>query len=400
MLCRMLYLCRVFSCQYTAKLVVCRVPDFWHSAKLLVLGKMPISGSDCIMEAPDYDHMLVNREEITDSAISVLTNSTHVPERYIRTEEVLDGEIVGEDEGYELPVIDMAKLLDPAFSASETAKLGSACRNWGFFQLANHGFDEAVMQRMKDNTLQFFSLPLESKKAVAVRGNGFQGFGHHYTSSTGKLDWAESLTVTVQPVGDRNMEMWPTNPPNFRYALENYSVETTDLVMRLLGFMAADLGVEREVLQGAFAGQRQNMTIHHYPPCHHKEKVMGIVPHTDRLGLTLLLHVDDTPGLQIRKDTRWFPFRPLPGAFVVNVGDILEVLTNGMYRGVEHRVIPDSERGRTTIVMLHAASIRGLVTLLPELLKGAEARYESINTPSISRETARRWLMGHSSSRA
>jgi isopenicillin N synthase-like dioxygenase len=128
-----------------------------------------------------------------------------------------------------------------------------------------------------------------------------------------------------------------------------YSVEMIGLAMKLLGFMAADLGVEREALVGAFTGRRQSMAIHYYPPCPHREKVMGITPHTDGLGLTLLLHVDGTPGLQIRKGGRWFPVRPLPGAFVVNVADILDVLSNGTYRSVEHRVIPDAERARTTV---------------------------------------------------
>uniref|UniRef100_A0A0A9GSV1 Fe2OG dioxygenase domain-containing protein n=1 Tax=Arundo donax TaxID=35708 RepID=A0A0A9GSV1_ARUDO len=120
------------------------------------------------------------------------------------------------------------------------------------------------------------------------------------------------------------------------------------------------------------------MAIHYYPPCRHHEKVMGITPHTDGLGLTLLLHVDDTPGLQIRKDGRWFPVQPLPGAFVVNVADILDVLTNGAYRSVEHRVLPDAERGRTTVVIFQEASVGGLVRPLQGLLKGGDARYKSI----------------------
>ncbi|WVZ57386.1 hypothetical protein U9M48_007777 [Paspalum notatum var. saurae] len=102
------------------------------------------------------------------------------------------------------------------------------------------------------------------------------------------------------------------------------------------------------------------------------------MPHTDGLGLTLLLHVDDTPGLQIRKGGRWFPVRPLPGAFVVNVADILEVLTNGAYRSVEHRVIPDAERARTTVVIFQEAFVGGMVAPLPELVNGGEARYRSI----------------------
>jgi len=143
------------------------------------------------------------------------------------------------------------------------------------------------------------------------------------------------------------------------------------LATKLLGFMAADLGVDREALVGAFTGRRQSMAIHHYPACPHREKV---------LGLTLLLHVDDTPGLQIRRGGRWFPVRPLPGAFVVNVADILDVLSNGAYRSVDHRVLPDAERARTTVVIFQEAAVGGLVVApLPGLVaKGGGARYRSI----------------------
>lgn len=87
-----------------------------------------------------------------------------------------------------------------------------------FVQLTNHGVEEAVIQEMKDNTVQFFSLPLESKKIVAVRGNGLEGFGHHYSRANDKLDWAESVILLTQPVKASNMEMWPTDPPIFKSA--------------------------------------------------------------------------------------------------------------------------------------------------------------------------------------
>nr|CAB3486896.1 unnamed protein product [Digitaria exilis] len=329
-----------------------------------------------IMEAAS--NKIVHRDEITEDAF---TDSAQIPEKYIRTDEVSAGAVVGEDEAYELPVIDMARLLDPELSASETAKLGSACRDWGFFQLKNHGVDEAVIQRMKDSTVQFFGLPVGSKNAVAVRADGFEGYGHHY-SRMSKLDWAESVILITQPVEDRNMELWPTDPPMFKLALEEYSAEVTKLMRQLLVSMAADLGVDAEALTGAFEGKRQSMAIHHYPPCQHPEKVIGNTAHTDGLGLTVLLHVDDTPGLQMLRGGRWFPVRPAAGALVVNVGDILHILTNGAYRSVEHRVVVGADRGRTTAVVFQDASVGGMVAPLPELLVanggGEKARYRSI----------------------
>uniref|UniRef100_M8D6M7 Protein SRG1 n=1 Tax=Aegilops tauschii TaxID=37682 RepID=M8D6M7_AEGTA len=115
--------------------------------------------------------------------------------------------------------------------------------------------------------------------------------------------------------------------------------------------------------------------MHHYPPCRHPDKAIGLTPHHDGLGLALLLHVDDTPGLQVRRGGRWFPLDPLPGVLVVNVGDILQVLTNGEYRSAEHRVLVDAERGRATVVMFQDACVAGTVRPLPGL---GEARYRAI----------------------
>lgn len=163
---------------------------------------------------------------------------------------------------------------------------------------------------------------------------------------------------------------------SFRDALDKYSMEMSDLTSRLMVFMASDLGVEQETLIGTFQGKKQSVAFHYYPPCRHPDKVIGITPHHDGLGLTLLLHVDDTPGLQVRKNGRWYPLNPLPGAFVINVGDILQILTNGTYKSAEHRVLADAEKGRATVVMFQDACVAGVVKPLPEL---GEATYKAID---------------------
>ncbi|CAN6306297.1 unnamed protein product [Urochloa humidicola] len=344
------------------------------------------------MEPAEYKK-LINRDRITEAAATTFPDSAEIiPERFIRSDDEVQAAVEDEAACEVLPVVDMANLLDPELSASETAKLGSACRDWGFFQLANHGVDEAVIQQMKDSTVQFFSLPLGSKNEVAVRPGGFQGFGHHFNDpGTDKLDWAECLLLETQPP-DRDMEFWPTNQPTFRDALDRYSEEMATLARRLLRFMAADLGVSAAALLGAFGGGKgQTAGIHRYPPCRRPEKVLGMAPHTDGFGLTLLLHADagaPPPGLQVRRGGRWFPVRPVPGALVVNVGDVLEVLSNGAYASAEHRVVPHAERPRTTVVVFQDASLDdGTVAPLPELLmlRGEEARYEAMGRLEFSK---------------
>ena len=86
-------------------------------------------------------------------------------------------------------------------------------------QLTSHGVDEAAAQLIKDSAVQFFSLPLDIKNRVAVpeKDAGIEGYGHHYSRGRGdKLDWAEGLILITQPVQERNMNRWPTNPPEFR----------------------------------------------------------------------------------------------------------------------------------------------------------------------------------------
>uniref|UniRef100_A0A0D3H5T1 Fe2OG dioxygenase domain-containing protein n=1 Tax=Oryza barthii TaxID=65489 RepID=A0A0D3H5T1_9ORYZ len=318
-----------------------------------------------------------NRDIITEAAAMAFADPhLQIPDRYIRAAGGGGVVVVGDGESLELPVVDMARLLDPEHREAEVALLGSACRSWGFFQLINHGVDEAVIQKMKDNTVQFFELPLEDKNTVAVRPGGIEGFGHHFRSSAGKLDWAENLIVETQPFQQRNLEFWPSKPPTFRDSIDKYAMEMWNLTTRLLRFMASDLGVEQETLLAAFHGKRQTFGLHRYPPCRHPEKVIGISPHSDGFGLTLLLQVNDTLGLQVSKDGRWHPVRPLPGAFIVNVGEILEVLTNGRYKSVFHRVAVDAERGRVTVVVFQDACINGLVKPLPEL--GETPRYRAI----------------------
>lgn len=110
-----------------------------------------------------------------------------------------------------------------------------------------------------------------------------------------------------------------------RDTLDKYSLELANLSVQLFKFMANNLGVNQEALLGTFKGLPQSMRINHYPSCSQADKVLGLSPHTDGVGMTFLLQVNDVEGLQIKKDDKWFSVKAIPGAFVVNIGDALEV---------------------------------------------------------------------------
>ena len=96
--------------------------------------------------------------------------------------------------------------------------------------------------------------------------------------------------------------------------------------MRVLKTLGKALGIDEDEVKSVFDEGMQSMRMNYYPPCPQPEKVMGLTPHSDATGLTILLQVNETQGLQIKKDGIWIPIEPLPNAFIVNVGDALEVV--------------------------------------------------------------------------
>jgi len=105
--------------------------------------------------------------------------------------------------------------------------------------------------------------------------------------------------------------------------------ELADSLFRL---MSKNLGLGPEYLINMFKEQLRAMRFNYYPPCPKANKVLGHSPHSDATVLTILLQVNDVPGLQIKKNEKWFTVEPLPGAFIVNIGDKLEVISNKIKR--------------------------------------------------------------------
>ncbi|CAN1256937.1 S-norcoclaurine synthase 1 [Linum perenne] len=285
----------------------------------------------------------------------------HVPIKYIRPELELDQ--VPIDGSHHIPVID----------------LHSACKDWGFFQLINHGVTEEVITKMKMDVQEFFNLPLQEKMSCAQMPNSIEGYGQAFVvSEEQKLDWGDMLFIFPQPVSGRKMRFWPMAPSSFRANFEQYSSELEKLASSLLSYIAINLGLEPEKLLAPFKDGAQGVRMNYYPPCKESNKVMGLTPHSDAVGLTLLTQVNDVQGLQIRKDGEWVPIEPTPGAFIVNVGDIIEIMSNGEYKSIEHRAMVNPDKERLSIAAFHGPNVKAMVGPIPETLKG-QANYKTIS---------------------
>ncbi|WVZ71468.1 hypothetical protein U9M48_020053 [Paspalum notatum var. saurae] len=359
--------------------------NYWR----LALGNRTLSSNTCISEGREGARSSMAHATAGQSlpvpnvqALAQTWNSSgeQVPDRYVRTEETGADEVLA---GGAIPVVDLGRLMDPQSSEEELANLGSACQNWGFFQLINHGVPEEVIEDVKRDLSEFFKLPLEAKKAFAqVPGGGLEGYGQSFVfSDTQKLDWADMIYLMVSPRESRDRRFWPTQPPSFGRSVDRYAAETARVAACLLRCMAADLGVPPDRLTEAFRGQPQSMRTTYYPPCRQAADVLGLSPHTDATGLALLLHVTDVQGLQIRRDDgRWLAVDPMNGAFVVSVGDILEILSNGRYKSIAHRAVVHPDKERISAVMFHQPCPDTTVGPLPELVgkDGGGARYKSV----------------------
>jgi len=118
----------------------------------------------------------------------------------------------------------------------------------------------------------------------------------------------------------------------YRDHLETYCEMLKNLAIEIIDFMANALKVDPKEIRELFGDASQSMRINYYPPCPQPELVTGFNSHSDGGGLTILLQGNEVEGLQIKKDGFWIPVKPLPNAFIVNLGDMLEVIINYFFK--------------------------------------------------------------------
>ncbi|XP_045814067.1 protein SRG1-like isoform X2 [Trifolium pratense] len=289
-----------------------------------------------------------------------------VPERYLQPNQ--DPVVVSNTTSLQqVPVIDLSKLLSE--DATELEKFDHACKEWGFFQLINHGVDPTLVENIKIGVGEFLTLPAEEKKKLLQTSDDMEGFGQLFvTSENQKLEWADLFYTTTLPSHGRNPRLFPNIPQPFRDNLDTYCLEMKKVCITIIKHMEKALKVEPNEMLKVLDDMVQSMRMNYYPPCPQPENVIGLNPHSDAGALTILLQANEIEGLQIRKDGQWISIKPLTNAFVINVGDMLEIITNGIYRSIEHRAIVNSNKERISIATFHSAKMSKVIGPTPGLV--------------------------------
>ncbi|KAI4357405.1 hypothetical protein L6164_001354 [Bauhinia variegata] len=253
---------------------------------------------------------------------------TQIPPHYLRLEQ--EGTSLLSHDSL-VPVIDIHKLARGHGDSvdSELEKLHSACRDWGFFMIVNHGISISLLEEFRTQVRSFFRIPYEEKKKLWQQPDNHEWFGQLFVvSEEQKLDRSDMFYNITLPPRLRQLDLFAKLPPKSRETLETYILELKKLAMTILDVMAKALKMDAEEMRKLFADGVQSVRMNYYPPCPEPDKFIEFSPHSDADAVTILLQLDETEGLQIRKEGKWIPVKPLPNAFVANVGDIMEVITS------------------------------------------------------------------------
>ncbi|XP_028415578.1 1-aminocyclopropane-1-carboxylate oxidase-like [Dendronephthya gigantea] len=247
-----------------------------------------------------------------------------------------------------------------------TKSIAEACRDYGFFYVKNHGVSEEVQINLFNALKSFFALPLRKKEVIKSQGTpGMVGYFQFQSETTAYLvndapDWREGLYSFGDELPDTHQSkekfplvtqrnLLPEEPGDFQDALDAYHKELNVLGFKIVNALAQAMGLKEEFfIQKFHPYPTTTIGMYHYLPSTNQPNEICCGEHTDYGILTILMQ-DDVGGLEIRgEDGKWIPAPPIPGTFVVNLGDMLEVWTNGSFKATMHRV-RKSKTGRDRI---------------------------------------------------
>ncbi|CAN0875574.1 1-aminocyclopropane-1-carboxylate oxidase homolog 1 [Linum grandiflorum] len=312
---------------------------------------------DRVAEMKAFDETKVGVQGLIDAGIKEVPRIFHAPPNF------LDG-IEGTKQKFTFPVVDLEGLLLLQRQDNDNdnlegtiistrkiivEKLRVASKEWGFFLLVNHGVDQQVMEDMLGATRKFHEQDVEGKKKLFNRDTTKRIFfnSNHDLYKGPLLNWRDSLTFDMAPHPPISSDF----PSHFRdnNIVVEYSREILKLGELLSQLLSEALGLKSDYLKEIDCVKGLTMACHYFPPCPQPELVLGLTKHTDFDFLTVVLN-DNIGGLQVLYQNQWVNVPSLPGSLVVNIGDLLQLISNDKFTSVEHRVLVNHTVPRVSVV--------------------------------------------------
>lgn len=305
----------------------------------------------------DWPEPIVRVQSLSDSGTPT------IPDRYVKPPQdrpVVNSSSNHHDTDINIPLIDLGVLTcgddNTTLRATTLAQISEACREWGFFQVVNHGVSPHMMDRARDIWRDFFHLPMEEKQVYANSPKTYEGYGSRLGVQKGAiLDWSDYYFLHFLPCSLKDHNKWPALPAPLREVIDEYADQLVKLSGRLMKVLSINLGLGEDYLQNAFGGDNIGacLRVNFYPKCPQPDMTLGLSSHSDPGGMTILLPDTHVAGLQVRKNDQWITVKPAPHAFIVNMGDQIQVLSNAIYKSVEHRVMVNSSNERVSLAFFY-----------------------------------------------
>ena len=279
-----------------------------------------------------------------------------------------------------LPVLDFSRLQKGAAEKEAfLVELRQTAHDLGFFYLSGHGIEADLIKNVLTLSRRFFDLPEQQKLAIEmVNSPHFRGYTRvGWEHTRGQRDWREQIDIGAEreafptntglPPWSRlqGPNQWPAELPELREVVLDYQTAVTDLAHRLVQAFAAALGQSETVFDAIFTPTpHQLLKLIRYPGRDATESEQGVGAHKDSGCVTILLQ-DIQEGLQVNYKGNWISASPIPGTFVINVGEMLELASNGYLRATVHRAItPPAQVDRLAVGFFFSARLDATVPLL------------------------------------
>ena len=282
-----------------------------------------------------------------------------------------------------IPVIDLAGLnAGPPAMAAIGREILAAAETAGFFYIRNHGIPERLIEDVLGLSARFFAEPDDRKQAVSVNAGhrGFIQMGQAKMATDARPDLKESFIWGLDAPGPDGIppNRWPDFLPEMRPRLTEFFDRGNQLGWAMLRIFATALGCPQDRFTRSIDRPISRGSIIYYPPQPPEmgASQFGVSEHTD-YGCLTLLYQDSNGGLQVRgKDGAWLMAHPIPGTFVVNVGDLLARWSNDRFRSTPHRVVNRSGRERLSTALFIDPNRDTLID--PVVSGGEPAHYQPV----------------------
>ncbi|PKU22416.1 isopenicillin N synthase family dioxygenase [Telmatospirillum siberiense] len=303
-----------------------------------------------------------------------------------RSEKGLDDVLVAKAvEISEIPVIDFSPFLqgNAADRQAVAAALAEACERIGFFYLVGHGVPESLRSAIFEQSAAFFHLPLERRRQAAATPDWYRGWIASQPGETLSRDSRVFEQYRIQadlPADDPDVasgsvfykpNRWPADLPDFGTVCNRYYRAMLELSRQLLHAFALGIGLPEDRFDAYFDKPLCQLSMMYYPslPGDADPEVTNTVSHTDEGPLTILAQ-GEVSGLEVkRRDGTWIAAPPIPGAYTINVGDMMMWWSNGRYLSNYHRVRNKSRTERFSVPFFLNPDHDATIAPLPEFVR-------------------------------